>query len=152
MSNLRSKMIRLAASMPRDSTERKALLDVLAGQPKQAARRQDRSKALAWVEAKIRYLTDKQMPDDRMISSTARNLSQMAGGYIAFWTAKASEYEQDAKDFQGQGLSQHATNTTSLARSMRERVSRWEGVSGAVSNQYGELVRALGLAKQALQS
>lgn len=145
--SLRGKIIRLAHAKPE---LRKHLLPLVRGQRQAASKTPNRTKSLKWVEGKIRSLDVHSMPNDRMISTTAKALSTMADDFIRWNQAKAVEYDQDAKDFGGQGLNEHSANAKALADAFRRTATSWEGVKSAVSNQFGELVKALYKAKQVL--
>lgn len=143
MNNLRTATLKLAEKHPKIAAELEALV-------RQAASKVDVGKSLAWVEGKIMALGRAQIPDEKQVASTAKELKKMADSFKSFWSDKAKEYEADAKEMASQGLPDFAANASEMAVNMRARAAGWDLIAASVSEQYGELITALYKTKKAL--
>jgi hypothetical protein len=107
-------------------------------------------KPLDWVDGKLKSLERQQTPDDKNIANTVKEFKSLVKKRQDFFQSKAAEYAQDAKDFEEQGLSDHAKNALEMSKNFNKSLSDWKALEGRISNQYGELVTALQLAKKLL--
>jgi hypothetical protein len=117
----------------------------------QAARKANREKDLKWVESTIMMLDKGNIPSNPNVTDRrAKKLTELVDAHIKWEKDKAKEYEKDAKDFAAQGMKDHAKNAQRLVDAFNKWVGHWEKVKSAISPQYGELMKALFMAKKVL--